>query len=73
MDFLHQAARAERAIRVKAEQDEAVMLVRERKAKEKERARRDDQAMLRRIEMENRVTMLMFVEYGSLENLWSDC
>jgi len=47
------AARAERGIRVKAEQDAAVMLVRQRKAKEKDRARRDDMDMLKRIEQEN--------------------
>jgi len=47
------AARHERSIRVKAEQDEAALLVRERKAKEKEQNRRDDMAMLRRIDIEN--------------------
>ena len=47
------AARAERTLRVKAEQDEAANLVRERKAKDMERQRKEDNAMLKRIELEN--------------------
>lgn len=46
-------ARAERNARVKVEQDVACQLVRERKAKEKELVRKDDMAMLKRIQIEN--------------------
>lgn len=47
------AARLVRIEKVKVEQDIAAALVRERKKKEKERIRREDVAMLKRIEVEN--------------------